>query len=41
MREKSIPKVLKGHKACILKKVLWPLQNTFVSRMCQELKQKE
>lgn len=32
MREKLIPKVLKGHKVCLLKKVLWLLQNTFVSR---------
>lgn len=41
MREKLIPKVLKGHKVCLLKKVLWLLQNTFVSRRCQELKQKK
>lgn len=41
MREKLIPKVLKGHKACMLTEVLWPLQNTFVSGRCQELKQRK
>lgn len=41
MREKLIPKVLKVHKACMLTEVLWPLQNTFVSGRCQELKQRK